>query len=184
MFSIGVGLPDGPSSGTTAPPDVQARLRSSHHRYQPKCGAASVARPRSSTPLRTHAAPAAAVLPGFPGTDGTLWTFFFEHKWALWTTAVDAGGNKGNVQRYDLVSGAWVPQGLVVLDALSPVYSISGRYESNAATGFVRRFIVYGTTDTKLYRYDRALAVGGVTTVATAAAGQHFRGVAMMPACR
>lgn len=139
------------------------------------------ARPPPHLPIPS----AAALLPGFSGDDEGFWTFVFENDTSLWATDVAGDADTGVVQQYILALGSWVPQGYATLDANAPVYSLMGRYESNVATGHARRFVLYGTTDTTLYRYDPAAALPTpqVTVVATAAAGQHFRGVAAVPAC-
>ena len=154
------------------------RLRqcTQRRRHQPRLLHSAHGRVRYA---RRHAR-TASLLPGFIGTDGTVWTFAFENTTSLWATEVVDSHATGTVRNYAQQSGTWVGGGLVTLDPSNPVYSVFGRVENSAATGFANRYIIYGTTESALLRFDTVSAV--VTTVATPGdAWQHFRGVAQPP---
>ena len=124
------------------------------------------------------------LLPGTHGDRRGVWTFCFENSTSIWAAITEDDGvaPPGNIGRFVLLSGAWTQHGNdVVLDHDLPVYSITGRYEYNIATGNQRHFIAYANTDQTLYRYDASTRSSSV--LATAPPGQHYRGVALPPSC-
>ena len=120
------------------------------------------------------------LLPGFGGDD-SIWTFQFQNPTNIWAAyANETFVNEqvptcvGSIAHYVRSGGVWAlaTASSPCVDALNPVYSISGRVEGGA-------WVVYATTSSALYRYSMGTHV--VTRIATPGAYRYFRSVAVAP---
>ncbi|NOT46142.1 MAG: cadherin-like domain-containing protein, partial [Acidobacteria bacterium] len=119
-------------------------------------------------------------LPGFP-TTGTPYGFLFADLSGsvAGLDTVYLADEGGQVQKFSLVSGNWVSNGTI---ALASARGLAGTVSGTSVTLFVTAGSSTTTlrtlTDTSGYN---AAITGSLTTLATAAAGTAFRGVAMAP---
>ena len=132
----------------------------------------------------SYAGGAFASLPGFAGLapmspfswvlDGPA----VETSTSMWV-AVEHGRPAYNAVRFarDGATGVWAeaPGDRVLFSATQPVYSLAGRRSNATGT-----FLLFATTRSALYRYDTGTRAPP-TALATAAPGEHFRGVALAP---
>ena len=132
------------------------------------------------------------LLPGF-GSDNSIWTFVFQDASNIWaaytnTTEVynattgyyDPAACIGAIAHYTNASGTWeLDLGhSPCVDAVHPVYSVSGRLEGPNAphSGW---YVVYATSVAGLFRYNVSANV--VVELATPGAHRYFRSVSVAP---
>ncbi len=127
-------------------------------------------------------------LPGFETSTGSPYSFFLATLNAgdtssdtLYVAEDTASG--GQIQKYSLVSGSWTANGTIAATAIRGLTGVVNGtsvtlYGTTGASGAANSSSLYAITDTSGYN---ATMNGSLSTIATAATNEAFRGVAFAP---